>query len=207
MAVTRIPLSQRTLDRIYFCFFVSHIPTTLLVDGVAIYPPRFVPQFLKDFISWYISFSGDPLIGGLASGARDFYWFRSFIFLEVFFQLPVFAIAAYCLYYNKRWVYPLLIVYGASTSTTLLPCVYHLLSPQIPAPAPLPGSSKSFSFTSLFDDIPPRSGELSNLQLLILLGSYIPFFLFPFAITVDMCRRVSRALVRQEKSEAQAKSR
>jgi hypothetical protein len=126
---------------------------------------------------------------------------------------------------DKRWVYreynlipsyvsaqprllkALLIVYGASTSTTLLPCVYHLLSPQIPAPAPLPGSSKSFSFTSLFDDIPPRSGELSNLQLLILLGSYIPFFLFPFAITVDMCRRVSRALVRQEKSEAQAKSR
>ncbi|KAJ9103868.1 hypothetical protein QFC21_002330 [Naganishia friedmannii] len=33
------------------------------------------------------------------------YWFKSFIYLEVFFQLPVFAIAAYCLYHNKRSVY------------------------------------------------------------------------------------------------------
>lgn len=26
------------------------------------------------------------------------------IFLEVFFQLPVFAIAAYCLYHSKRYI-------------------------------------------------------------------------------------------------------
>ena len=68
---------SRTSHRDPLLHLPSPQPTTLLVDGVAIYPPRLVPQFLKDFISWYISFSGDPLIGGLASGARDLYWFRS----------------------------------------------------------------------------------------------------------------------------------
>lgn len=61
-------------------------------------------------------------------------------------------------------VYPLLLVYGASTTTTLLPCLSVLFSPS---------SSSSLTF----------------FQTSLLLSSYIPFLSIPLTMAVDMALR------------------
>jgi hypothetical protein len=100
----------------------------------------------------------------------------------------------------------LLIVYGASTSTTLLPCIYHLLSPLTPSPAHF-SPKNPFTLSSLLNSTPSRQGELSNLQLAVLLSSYIPFFLLPFGMTIDMSRRVGKVLRAQERAVEEVKRR
>lgn len=63
----------------------------------------------------------------------------------------------------------LLLVYAASTATTLLPCLANLLS-DVHEPA------------------------LTSTQLLMLLSSYLPFLLVPVAMAVDMAVRLGRAI-------------
>lgn len=56
----------------------------------------------------------------------------------------------------------LLLAYGASTTTTLIPTLTYLLNPSIVSP------------------------PLSSSELLTLLSSYIPFLLIPLTVTIDM---------------------
>lgn len=67
----------------------------------------------------------------------------------------------------------LLLAYGASTATTLVPTLQALFT------------------------IPP-SPPLSNLELVNLLASYIPFLLFPLGIAVDMGWRIGKILARDQ---------
>lgn len=56
----------------------------------------------------------------------------------------------------------LLLAYGASTTTTLIPTLTYLLNPTIVSP------------------------PLTSSELLTLLSSYIPFLLIPLTVTIDM---------------------
>lgn len=93
----------RTVDWILYCYFLSHIPITLLLDLQAIYPPNWVPQPLLDITTRYIDILNDPLMNPIKN--VHMYWFKSFVFCEAFLQLPFFFIAAYGVYHSKLIIY------------------------------------------------------------------------------------------------------
>jgi hypothetical protein len=107
--MTRLPLTQRPLDLIYFIFFLVrnrcirsprpliipqvHIPATICMDLQRFYPPALVPQPLKDFLTWYLDMTNDPVVSGalgLRGAPGDFAWIKSFFALEGY----VFCISA-----------------------------------------------------------------------------------------------------------------
>jgi len=156
------------LDLLYFAFILIHIPATLLLDVQAIYPQHLVPKVLRDASEWYIAFSGDPLIKGAFHGGQEYNWFRAFLYLEAFFQLPVFFIAARALYAGppkSLTYYPLMLAYSASSCTTTFACLIFLWTSTGPTP----------------------------FQMSLLLASYVPFFLVPFGMAIDMTIRLTKA--------------
>jgi len=57
----------------------------LLIDFQALYPAQHVPSLLLKLQHWYVDFSGDPLIGGMARGKGndELVWFSTFVWLEL----------------------------------------------------------------------------------------------------------------------------
>ncbi|KAK0202733.1 transmembrane protein 6/97 [Desarmillaria ectypa] len=155
----RVPLSARPLDLVYFTFFLCHIPASLLMDFQGLlYPKTYLPWIPE----WYIKFSGDPLIGGLLRREEGLLWFKCFLVLELLFQFPVFLLGMRGLWKGSRLIYVLILLYGASTATTTLPCILHIIG----------------------------SDGLATGQMWMLLSSYIPFFLLPLGMAVDMAFRI-----------------
>ncbi|THU86226.1 hypothetical protein K435DRAFT_684042 [Dendrothele bispora CBS 962.96] len=163
--MTATPLTQRPLDFLYFSFFLTHVPASLLIDFQALYPPSYVPSLLLNLQRWYVGFSGDPLIGGMAQGKGndELVWFSTFVWLELLFQFPVFLLGMKGLWKGSKSIYPLLLAYSASTATTTLPCVFFILK---------------------------SAYQISSAQQAMLLSSYIPFFLVPFGMALDMACRL-----------------
>ena len=73
-------------------------------------------------------------------------------------------------------IYTLLLVYAASTATTTLACIAVVLA--------APDASAS--------DAPAPGRALTPEQRLLLLSSYVPFFLVPLVMALDMGARVHR---------------
>ncbi|KAM5544283.1 hypothetical protein V8D89_001943 [Ganoderma adspersum] len=177
----RTPLSCRTRDLVYFLFFAIHLPATFLIDVQALYPKAWVPSAISSLPRFYVDMSNDPLIGSamgyFGQGQLEAYaWFRSFLLLEAFFQVPVFVIGLRGLWRGTTSIYILLLIYAASTTTTTLPCLAVILSTPV-SPTPL---SAGLSVTTE--------------QRLLLLSSYIPFFLVPLVMTFDMAFRVQKLI-------------
>ncbi|KAJ7091520.1 transmembrane protein 6/97 [Mycena belliarum] len=172
---SRRPLTARPLDLVYFIFFVSHIFASLCVDFQPLYPRALLPSFLRHFVEWYLRISNDPLLkSAFGRGGEPLIWFKSFLFLEVFFQFPTFFLAARGLFNDSKKIYVLVLVYAASTATTVWPCVTTILA--TPGPSP----------EALTRGIATVSPE----QRVMLLSSYVPFFVVPLIMTVDMAFRV-----------------
>lgn len=104
----------------FLCFFASHIPATICIDLQALFPEIY-PTALKDLLVWYTESFNDDLM----RSPHDT-WFRAIVAGELLFQLPFFFIAVHVLlhsdkYNGKGWFRSMCTVYGAHTSTTLLP--------------------------------------------------------------------------------------
>jgi hypothetical protein len=184
------PLTSRPLDLVYVVFFLSHIPASFLLDLQSIYPSHFVPAILKKAPELYFQMSNDPLIGGIMGylGNKDhLVWFKSFLLLELVFQVPVFFLGIRGLWKGSRSIYILLLIYAASTTTTTLPCLAVLLTTPITSP-----------------QTPPQGASITPDQRLLLLSSYIPFFVIPLVMTLDMASRVWNLVeigIKAEKAE------
>jgi hypothetical protein len=167
------------MDLVYFIFFLIHIPSTLLVDCQTIWPKGLFPKFLQDIPFWYVGMSGDPLVGrvmGILGDGSDLAWFNSFLYLEALFQLPVFVLGANGLWRDSRGIYGLLALYGASTATTTLACIAMIID--VPTTSAATLAQKVISITSE--------------QRVLLLFSYVPFFIIPLCIGVDMAFRLHK---------------
>ncbi|KAG0346656.1 hypothetical protein BG004_001150 [Podila humilis] len=162
---SRVPLVSRPKDLIMFIYFVVHIPTTMLMDIVPLYPSFVKPlvQPLLNFIAWYIENFRDPFIAD-----RELIWFNTFLHLEGLVQLPIFFYASWALYHNKRNVALWICVYSAHVITTVLPCLTTLAL----------GKPDVFPF------------EISSNQKTFLLSVYSPWFFFPLWMLVECFGRV-----------------
>ncbi|KAG2088013.1 transmembrane protein 6/97 [Suillus discolor] len=176
---TAIPITSRPLDLVYFVFFLVHIPATLLIDLQALYPPWLIPYFIRALPRLYIQMSNDPLIGsvlGMLGDSKPFVWFKTFLAVEALFQFPVFILGARGLWRDSRSIYVLLLVYAASTTTTTLPCLSVLLATP----------------TTSAQTIANKIVSVTTFQRSLLLSSYIPFFVIPLIMTIDMASRLSK---------------
>ena len=75
---------------------------------------------------------------------------------------------------DSRAIYVLILLYGASTATTTLPCVAVIFQ--------TPETTAS--------TIAQNIASVTSAQRLLLLSSYIPFLLIPLIMAVDMAFRV-----------------
>ncbi|KAF7244362.1 Sigma intracellular receptor 2 [Varanus komodoensis] len=111
----------RLLDGLFALYFLTHIPVTLLVDLQALRPGAH-PRALTEWLTWYTNAFKDPLMADPPA------WFRSFIYCEVFLQLPFFPVAAYAFWKgNCQWIRTPAIIYATHVATTLLPILSHFL--------------------------------------------------------------------------------
>ncbi|GMK59325.1 hypothetical protein CspeluHIS016_0703400 [Cutaneotrichosporon spelunceum] len=159
----------RTLDRVYFTFL---LPATLLMDGQVVYPSWMVTGPLEAFKEWYLDFLRDPIMTGVSTENPTTRFMIPFFYLEMFFQLPCFVLGAIGLWKNDKRVWPLLMAYGASTTTTLLPVLQRLV----------------------FDT--ETSPPLTTFELTGLLSCYIPFLIIPLMMTIDLGFRITNHLGR-----------
>ncbi|KAJ1647318.1 Transmembrane protein 97 [Coemansia erecta] len=148
------------LDLIFFGYFVSHIPITLLVDVVPLLPLGLTPRLMLALNAFLTEQLSDPfmVINATRSGMT---WFRSLLASEMLLQLPFFFYAAHALWNGCPTRHAPLLVYGAHVSTTMIPILATLALGDI---------DRSFS------------------QRLVLAGLYLPYLLIPLAITaVSFC--------------------
>ena len=100
----------------FLCFFISHIPITILIDGQAFFPRRYYPQILQDVVDWYAVTFKDKLMTHPTNP-----WFSSLVAIEILFQLPFFFYAVTAMLKRRNINKNLSIIYGSSTATTLMP--------------------------------------------------------------------------------------
>ncbi|KAF9269089.1 hypothetical protein L218DRAFT_916675 [Marasmius fiardii PR-910] len=164
-----LSLTSRPVDLVYTIFFAFHIPISLILDLNAIYSPKYAPAVLASVHKWYLEFTQDPLMVGMSNGkgATELLWFRSFLWMELLFQLPTFVLGIRGLSKNSPKIYPLLCLYGASTATTTLPCLLHV--------------------TQAF-----YANAITTIQFSILVSGYIPFLFIPLGMAIDMAFRLCR---------------
>ncbi|KAH8832913.1 transmembrane protein 6/97 [Flagelloscypha sp. PMI_526] len=187
------PLTTRPFDLVYFIFFVFHFPASLLVDFQTIAPQNLIPSPLKQLPLLYINQSNDPLIGGLLGYFGDtgssLVWFKSMIYVEMLVQVPIFVLGAWGLWRDSKAVYPILLAYAGSTATSTLPCVTTIIDLPLVESIPAIGT-----YAVTFN------------QKVLLLSGYVPFFLLPLIMVIDMTIRVSKLVAVAEKAQALKKN-
>ncbi|KAH9479542.1 Sigma intracellular receptor 2 [Psilocybe cubensis] len=189
---SRLPLTARPLDLVYFIFFAVHLFASIVLDLQYLYPPQYVPRLFRLALDSYVSMSRDPLIGGVFNLYGDgghLIWFKTFLALEAVFQVPVFILGLRALYSGSQRIYPLLVIYGASSATTTLACVAVVL--QTPELTP--------------ETLKQGIACITSEQRVLLLSSYIPFLLIAGVMSVDMALRVGNLAEKGIKAEAEEK--
>lgn len=161
--------SRLARDRLYMGFLAMHAVATVVIDIQPVMPPAIIPSAFKNLLNFYITISNDPLMIGASSNSSNYLWFRWLLAHEFIFFLPTYFFGIFGLWKDDSTVYPLLLAYGAAASTTTATCLIDLLF----------GSHDS---------------PLNTRQLLFLLSSYVPFFLIPLTILLDMYLRISTLL-------------
>ncbi|XP_018429188.1 PREDICTED: transmembrane protein 97 [Nanorana parkeri] len=151
----------RLLELVFFFYFFSHIPITLLVDLQAVLPSSWYPEQLLDLMDWYVVAFKDHLMMNPPP------WFMSFVYCEAIVQLPFFPVASYAfLKGGCRWIRIPAIVYSSHVATTVLPILAQLL----------------------FGDF-PKTNEVDSptqQERLTLVAIYAPYLVIPLLILVTM---------------------
>ncbi|KAL3794011.1 hypothetical protein ACHAW5_004296 [Stephanodiscus triporus] len=165
-----MPTLQGHTRTAFLCFFASHIPITLLIDGQALFPRHYYPKIFRDAVDWYATTFKDKLL------IHPPTWFSSLIAIEFVFQVPFFLLAVYAIARRSHddddddderkgtsnkiqgdGVFrSLCMIYGSSTATTLIPI-----------------------FASIF-----TQRDTTVVEKAILLCFYLPYIIFPLWLVV-----------------------
>ena len=129
-------------DALFIIYFVSHIPISMLMDFQLVLPARWYPKSVQEVLKWY----QDTYQDAFMNPAKSPLWFRSFVWCEVFIQLPMFFIITWGLWYRTKWVRTWAIVYGAHVATTLVPILAITL---LGRPSDFPGGKRPDTYLML----------------------------------------------------------
>ena len=158
-------------DAFYLCYFVVHIPITVLIDSCLVVPSEYRHWVQEAMVNLHIRLNKDFLLQDPPL------WLQVFGLFELLFQLPLFFVAAYKLYYSHRRVHVLTALYGFNASFTTLVCLAYVLS-----------TSRDHGLTD---------AEKWNLFFL-----YLPYLVIPAFMMVDSSYRLSLWIRRLHKLEA-----
>lgn len=111
-------------DRLFFVFFLVHIPITWMFDAQAIISREMYPRVLVEVMDYYTANYQDVFM------KLPPVWFQSFIFCEILFQFPLLLINLYGLWKDKRWVPFSCIIYGTHVATTCIPILWEMWASQ-----------------------------------------------------------------------------
>ncbi|CAL1537070.1 unnamed protein product [Lymnaea stagnalis] len=151
----------RVLDVLFFLYFFTHIPISLLVDFQALIPSKYYPQQLIEVKEWYCREFRDPLM------LSPPIWFKSLIVCE-FFQFIFFFVAAYGFFKGAKqckWLRLPSLIYGSHVATTLIPIFTHVL------------------FYDFSNEKLPSPRNLN--ERLTLLSVYSPYLIIPILLILD----------------------
>ncbi|XP_068126346.1 sigma intracellular receptor 2 [Hyperolius riggenbachi] len=151
----------RLLEWLFFCYFFSHIPITLMVDLQGILPSSWYPQQLLDLMKWYTVSFKDHLMADPPP------WFQSFVYCEAILQLPFFPVASYAFFKGGcRWIRIPAIVYSSHVATTVVAILAQILYGDFPKTSQI--------------DSPTEQDRLA------LLAVYAPYLVVPVLILLTM---------------------
>ncbi|KAJ1724976.1 Transmembrane protein 97 [Coemansia erecta] len=168
--VSSVSQGLSLLDRLYFGYFVSHIPITLLVDVVPLFSSERIPAFMLGLNRFLTEQLSDPFMV-IGTTRSDMTWFRSLLACELVFQLPFFFYAAYAIWNRFPSRHAPLLVYGAHVSTTMVPILGMLA----------------------FGDI-----DRTLNQRLMLAGLYLPYLLIPLSMAFVSFGHCAKAIVESQ---------
>ncbi|KAJ4980593.1 hypothetical protein NE237_031430 [Protea cynaroides] len=104
----------KLVDVILFFFFLVIAVAAPLIDSQTCLPMHLFPEFLVDLKSWYARQYEDYLL----VEKPDF--FVGIIWLELFFQWPLSVANLYAILAKKSWFSTTCLIYGVSTSTSMV---------------------------------------------------------------------------------------
>ena len=148
-------MSPNTAQSLITLYHLIHIPVTLLIDSSVIIPKQYHLNLTNILVNLHVSQNKDILL------LYPQTWFKTFIFIECIFQLPLFIYFVWK--HNKRefdtryhtWS----LIYGFNASFTTFVCMMHIIFEG-----------------SLFG--------LLELEIVKLVGIYSPYLIIPFIILV-----------------------
>merc|ERR1712179_204433 len=154
----------RLLDIVFFFYFFTHIPITVLVDSQAVIPWKSIyPDALQDTLAWYTREFRDPMMVDPPP------WFKSFCICEVFLQFPFFFVGVYVFwngYKNNTWSRIPMIVYSSHVATTVIAILYHILE---------------YDFSK-----GAHPGPRNMSERMTLISIYCPYLIIPLLILIRM---------------------
>jgi hypothetical protein len=117
---------QGAWRNVFLCFFISHIPITICIDGQGLFS-QYYPQVLRDLVAWYCDVFGDVLMRYPDSPP----WFQALVCAELVLQLPFFFAAVQMIRQTENhpsdeypsWFRTACLIYGSHVTTTLVPII------------------------------------------------------------------------------------
>jgi len=157
------------------------VPITIFANFQALFLDS-RPEFMENMTDWYLESSKDPIMAvllGLHGSSLEFLWLRTFFVLERIFQFPVFFIGMYALWKGYKSFYPLLVIYGASTATTVVPCFLFIWN---------------YPTSTVEPEDPSDFSVLHPDQRFNSLAAMFPWVIIPLVMTVDLGWRTAKLI-------------
>uniref|UniRef100_A0A0B6ZSX5 Sigma intracellular receptor 2 n=1 Tax=Arion vulgaris TaxID=1028688 RepID=A0A0B6ZSX5_9EUPU len=159
-----VPGQHRTIDYIFFGYFLFQIPSTLFMDTQAVYSKWLYPSWMKAIPYYYMENYRDPFL----ANAWKHPWYLSFCLLEHYFGIPFFFWATKSYYYGAltrpRIIIPA-VIYSSHTITVIL-AVW---------------TTTLIADFSKYEELAPRTFN----ERLILCSAYAPFFIISLVLLID----------------------
>ncbi|XP_043692324.1 sigma intracellular receptor 2-like [Telopea speciosissima] len=111
----------KLVDAILLLFFLVVAVVAPLMDSQTCLPVQLFPDFLVDLKSWYAREYGDYLI----VEKPDF--FVGLVWLELLLQWPLCIANLYAILTRKSWLSTTCLIYGVSTSTSMIAILGELM--------------------------------------------------------------------------------
>ena len=149
--IYRFLIMNSLLKVVLLFYFISHIPITLMVDLQVLFHPYY-PKVLQEVFLWYKDTYKDYVL------QDEQLWLQSFIYAELFVQLPFFFVAVYGLLNERNWIRIPSIFYGVHVATTVLPILLETL----------------------------LGTRNTSMEKVILSGFYLPYLMIPLILALYM---------------------
>jgi len=167
-----VSLLRRKLDLAYFVYFCIHLPVMFFIDLTSLYPPSYVPKVSIALKEYLISSYQDQFF----ISPPPFFVF--YVWLELFFHVPISLWSIYGLYNNDPRTPLVLLIYGMQTLVSTATCIAEYFSYEM------------ISFNA-------------KLKLTSIYGPYLAVALL---MCVDMSLRINKALSRGSQTSSSRSS-